>query len=124
MRNQVRELLTNYGKIDILWFDYSYGQRQGEGDKAWMKGKGKDDWEAEELIRLARELQPGIIIDNRADIEQDLWTPGAVPARRVIRHAQTGELVTWEACQTFSALGLPPRRAYLEVARHADPHAH
>ena len=45
-----------------------------------MKGKGKDDWEAEELIALARKLQPGIIIDNRTEIEQDLWTPEQYPA--------------------------------------------
>ena len=47
MRDQVTELLTNYGKIDILWFDFSYSQNNGTGDKAWQKGKGKDDWEAE-----------------------------------------------------------------------------
>ena len=75
MRNQVTELLTNYGKIDVLWFDFSYSGNNGTGDKAWMKGKGKDDWEAEELIATARKLQPGIIIDNRTEIEQDLWTP-------------------------------------------------
>ena len=39
MRNQVRELLTNYGKIDILWFDFSYPNAQGTGDKVWQKGK-------------------------------------------------------------------------------------
>ena len=54
MRNQIRELLTNYGKIDILWLDFSYSQRHGEGDKAWLGGKGKDDWESEELIKLAK----------------------------------------------------------------------
>ncbi|NLG37640.1 MAG: alpha-L-fucosidase [Clostridiales bacterium] len=102
MRNQVRELLTNYGKVDILWFDFSYGQRQGEGDKAWMKGKGKDEWESEELLGLARELQPGIIIDNRAEIEQDLWTPEQYQPTEWVRHYETGELVTWEACQTLS----------------------
>ena len=75
MRNQVTELLTNYGKIDILWFDFSYDGQDGEGDQSWMKGKGKNDWEAEKLIATARSLQPDIIIDNRTDIEQDLWTP-------------------------------------------------
>ena len=57
MRNQVEELLTNYGKIDILWFDFSYPDTRLEG-KDWMNGKGKDDWEAEQLIALARRLQP------------------------------------------------------------------
>ena len=67
-----------------------------------MKGKGKDDWEAEELIATARRLQPGIIIDNRTEIEQDLWTPEQYQPKEWVRHATTGELVTWEACQTFS----------------------
>lgn len=102
MRNQVTELMTNYGKIDILWFDFSYSGRDGQGDKSWMKGKGKDDWEAEALIATARKLQPGILIDNRTEIEQDLWTPEQYQPLEWLRHKETGELVTWEACQTFS----------------------
>ena len=102
MRNQVRELLTNYGRIDVLWFDFSYPTNHGTGDLDWMKGKGKLDWEAEDLLRTARELQPGILIDNRTEIEQDLWTPEQYQPLEWVRHAETGELVTWEACQTFS----------------------
>ena len=77
MRNKVQELLTNYGKIDILWFDFSYPDNC-PADKPWLVGKGRKDWESEELIALARRLQPGIMIDNRADIEQDLWTRGCI----------------------------------------------
>ena len=102
MRNQVTELLTNYGKIDVLWFDFSYDGRDGEGPCSWMKGKGKEDWEAEKLLATARSLQPDIIIDNRTDIEQDLWTPEQYQPTGWITHKETGELVTWEACQTFS----------------------
>ncbi|MBQ8248890.1 MAG: alpha-L-fucosidase [Clostridia bacterium] len=104
MRNQVEELLTNYGKIDILWFDFSYTNKKTPADKPWMTkpGKGKDDWEAEELVALARKLQPGIIIDNRTDTEQDIWTPEQYQPTEWVRHKETGELVTWEACQTFS----------------------
>ncbi len=102
MRDQVTELLTNYGKIDILWFDFSYSKNEPIPGKEWMKGKGKDDWEAEELIATARRLQPDIIIDNRTEIEQDLWTPEQYQPVSWIRHKETGELVTWEACQTFS----------------------
>lgn len=101
MRDQVTELLTNYGKIDILWFDFSYTQKPGDA-KDWMKGKGKDDWEAEKLIETARSLQPHIIIDNRTELEQDLWTPEQYQPMEWIKHKETGELVTWEACQTFS----------------------
>lgn len=100
MRNQVTELLTNYGPIDILWFDYSYSD--SPPDAGFTRGKGKDDWESEKLIALARRLMPGIIIDNRAEIDQDIWTPEQYQPKRWIRHPQTGELVTWEACQTFS----------------------
>ncbi len=102
MRDQVTELLTNYGKIDVLWFDFSYSGRTVEGEKAWMKGKGRLDWEAEELIAVARKLQPGVIIDNRTEIEQDLWTPEQYQPREWVKHEQTGEPVVWEACQTFS----------------------
>ena len=101
MRNQVTELLTNYGKIDILWFDFSYPDNNPP-EKPWLRGKGKDDWEAEKLIATARSLQPGIIIDNRTGIEQDLWTPEQYQPQAWLRHRETGELVTWEACQTFS----------------------
>lgn len=100
MRNQVTELLTNYGKIDVLWFDYSYDKQPGF--PAWMQGKGKNDWEAEALIATARKLQPGIIIDNRTQIEQDLWTPEQYQPQGWPRHRETGELVPWEVCHTFS----------------------
>jgi len=101
MRNQVTELLTNYGKIDILWFDFSYHRAEDE-KKPWIEGKGKEDWEAEKLIETARALQPHIIIDNRTEIEQDLWTPEQYQPMEWVKHKETGELVTWEACQTFS----------------------
>lgn len=100
MRDQVTELLTNYGKIDILWFDFSYEKNPKAPD--WMTGKGKNEWEAEELIKTARALQPEIIIDNRTQLEQDLWTPEQYQMLEWVRHKETGELVTWEACQTFS----------------------
>ena len=102
MRNQVTELLTNYGKIDILWFDFSYSGHVPPEGKEWMKGKGKDDWESEALLKTARDLQPGIIIDNRTEIEQDLWTPEQYQMTEWLRDKETGELLTWEACQTFS----------------------
>lgn len=105
MRDQVTELLTNYGKIDILWFDFSYinrGFKEYRGKHYDLPGKDKNDWESEKLIATARSLQPEIIIDNRADIEQDLWTPEQTQPLEWVRHAETGELVTWEACQTFS----------------------
>ncbi len=100
MRDQVSELLTNYGKIDILWFDFSY-----PGSKDILNppklGKGKDDWEAEELIATARRYQPDIIIDNRTGLEQDVWTPEQYQPKEWVTDEE-GRLLTWEACQTLS----------------------
>ena len=53
MHNQIRELMTNYGKIDILWLDYSF-----EGYEA-------EKWKADELVKMIRTLQPDIILNNR-----------------------------------------------------------
>ncbi len=101
MRDQLTELLTNYGRIDILWLDFSYAW-DNPPEKPWLRGKGAEDWGAKELIELARPLQPGILINNRSDIEQDLWTPEQYQVQSWLRHPETGERVTWEACQTFS----------------------
>lgn len=103
MRDQVRELLTNYGKIDILWFDFSYPAL--ENAPAWMQqggAKGKDEWESEELIKMIRSLAPHIILNDRAQIPQDLVTPEQDHPALALRDPETGELYTWETCQTFS----------------------
>ncbi|ATL45829.1 alpha-L-fucosidase [Chitinophaga caeni] len=97
LKNQVRELLTNYGKIDILWLDFSYPGKHG---------KGKDDWGSIELVKMVRKLQPGIIINDRLDLKEydDAWdfiTPEQykVPAWPTDAN---GNKLYWETCQTFS----------------------
>lgn len=107
MRNQVTELLTNYGKIDVIWFDFSYNSNNWPKDdvKLWMQYggfKSKNEWESEKLIETVRQLQPDIIINNRTDIDQDLWTPEQFQPTEWVKDEKTGELLTWEACQTFS----------------------
>lgn len=106
LKNQVRELMTNYGKIDILWFDFSYDKTyelwHTPYTKDWMQEKTKEVWDAENLIAMVRQLQPGILINDRAGLEQDIWTPEQLQAEEWVKHKETGELVTWEACQTFS----------------------
>jgi len=96
MKNQVRELLTNYGEISIIWFDFSFpGQN----------GKGRADWDSENLLKLARSLQPGIIVDDRLDLRDveggwDFTTPEQV---KVAKWPEVnGKRVPWETCQTFS----------------------
>lgn len=96
LHGQVRELLTSYGKIDILWLDFSYSAR----DWGWSKGKGKDDWRAEQLVRMVRELQPGILINNRSEMPGDFYTPEQVQPRGWVQ--VDGKPVVWEACQTLN----------------------
>jgi alpha-L-fucosidase len=99
MRAQVRELLTNYGQIDIIWYDFSYPGLNYRG----LPGKGHTDWESEQLLQLTRELQPNIIINNRLDLpreQADVHTPEQVQPREWV-HVD-GKPVVWEACQTFS----------------------
>lgn len=99
MRNQVRELLTGYGPVDIIWFDFSYPDREYNG----LPGKGRADWESETLLRLVRELRPDIIVNNRLDLPTefaDVHTPEQFQPREWV-HVD-GEPVVWETCQTFS----------------------
>jgi alpha-L-fucosidase len=61
----VRELCTKYGKVDVFWFD-----------ALWWGGMFHADmWEAEKLTRMIRELQPGILINNRNSLPGDFDTP-------------------------------------------------
>ena len=94
--NQVKELLTNYGKIDIMWLDFSYPQENGHG-------KDKKDWGSVELLKMVRKLQPGIIVNNRLDLEEykdgaDFATPEQVKPSEL----KDDYGMPFETCQTFS----------------------
>jgi alpha-L-fucosidase len=95
LRGQVRELLTRYGKVDILWVDFSYPKEDGSG-------KGRKDWQSETLYKEIRELQPKIILNDRLDLDSgwDVKTPEQFQPRGWVR--VNGQPVVWEACQTFS----------------------
>lgn len=96
LHGQTRELLTRFGKIDIMWFDFSYSNR----DFGWSRGKGKDDWQSEKLMAMVRELQPGIIVNDRMEIGGDIKTPEQYqPAAWM---TVGGKPVVWEACQTLN----------------------
>ena len=82
----IRELCTNYGKVDIFWFDAVY----------WGGMFTADMWDAETLTRTIRQLQPGILINNRTNLPGDFDTPeqrvGAFQNHR-----------PWESCMTLCA---------------------
>lgn len=98
MRDQVRELLTEFGPVDILWFDFSYPMSEHNG----LKGKGRADWESEELLKLIRDLAPEIILDDRLDVpgSGDIYTPEQFQPTSWPQ--PEGRPVVWEACQTLS----------------------
>ncbi len=105
MHAQIRELCTNYGKIDIFWFDFSYDQMKGEA------------WRATKLVRMVRSLQPGVLIDNRlegsgegfgsllsgapSEYSGDFVCPEQIIPPQGIQDAN-GRDVTWEACVTMN----------------------
>ena len=105
MHNQVRELLTNYGKIDIIWFDFSYEGHFGK------------DWRGEELIKMVRELQPGIIINGRLEAngedygtvmtdEPSIYSGDFACPEMIIPpyglKTPNGVQIPWEACFTLN----------------------
>jgi len=96
LHGQTRELLTRYGSVDVLWFDFSYSHL----DWGWSRGKGKDDWRSEELLAMARALQPGIIVNDRLELGGDVKTPEQYQPRAWME--VDGKPVVWEACQTLT----------------------
>jgi alpha-L-fucosidase len=79
----VRELMSNYGKIDILWYDVSWPLSSPEL------------WESARMNAMARDLQPHILINNRSQLDEDFGTPE--------EHVTAeGEGRDWEACMTFN----------------------
>jgi alpha-L-fucosidase len=78
----IRELMTNYGKIDVLWYDVSWP----------LEAAG---WESERMNKMVFELQPDIIVNNRNKLPGDFSTPE--------QHitAETGGRA-WETCMTLN----------------------
>jgi alpha-L-fucosidase len=76
------ELLTNYGKIDILWYDMP-----------WPKMSSRN-WDSVNRNYKLRQLQPDILINNRSRMAEDFFTPeDAIKAE---------DDADWEACMTFN----------------------
>ncbi|MDR2815243.1 MAG: alpha-L-fucosidase [Proteiniphilum sp.] len=96
LKDQLTELLTQFGRIDELFLDFSY---PGEN------GKGYEDWKSEELLALVHQLQPHIIVNDRADLDHTDWGwDYTTPEQFMPQEWPTvrGERVPWETCQTFS----------------------
>ena len=104
LHGQVKELLSNYGDIDVMFFDFSYPNEDTCLSPGW-KGKGHNEWDSENLLKLVRELQPGIIVNDRLDLMEveggwDIKTPEQFMMREWVK--VNGQPIVWETCQTFS----------------------
>lgn len=89
MRGQIRELLTRYGKIHILWWDGGWEH-------------SPEELRSREINRMARELQPHILINNRAGLPEDFETPEQyIPATGLVD--EQGRPKLWEACMTITS---------------------
>ena len=78
----IRELMTNYGKIDILWYDVDWPLTP-------------EQWESKKMNEMVFKLQPDIIVNNRNGLLGDFSTP-----EQEIRAAQKGR--AWETCMTMN----------------------
>lgn len=105
MHGQVKELCTEYGKLDLMWFDFSYDNLRGEA------------WKATELVKMIRTYQPDVIMDNRLEVSGEGFGSLATatptdycgdfvsPEQIIPPHGLKDELgndLTWEACVTMN----------------------
>ena len=82
MFNQIQELLTNYGQIDIIWFDGSWERTPAQ-------------WQTQRLKQMIRELQPSILINDRLPDCGDFETPEQFIPPQPPAHP-------WETCLTIN----------------------
>jgi alpha-L-fucosidase len=98
IRNLNTELLTRYGKIDILWYDVSLPIESWEG------------WDSLERNQAMRALQPDIIINDRSALPEDFGTP---------EENITASDRDWEACMTFNGISW----GYVD-SKQAEPYSY
>ena len=97
MKNQLTELLTNYGKIGVLWFD-------GEWESTWNHQHGKD------LYEYLRKIRPDLIINNRVDkgrrdnagmtADSSFCGDFGTPEQEIPPKGLPG--IDWESCMTMN----------------------
>ncbi len=102
---QVREVCSNYGKLDLLWFDFSYDGLRGEA------------WRATELMEMVRSLQPDVVINNRLEVSGEGYGSLAAcsptpyhgdfitPEKMIPPHGLVdveGRPLVWESCVTMN----------------------
>ena len=102
---QVKEVCSNYGKLDLIWFDFSYDGLRGEA------------WRGTELIEMVRSLQPDVVINNRLEVSGEGYGSLAAcsptpyhgdfitPEKMIPPHGLVdveGRPLVWESCVTMN----------------------
>lgn len=88
LKGQVRELLTGYGPVGILWFD-------GGGSFKDVKNQQAELLHAQEVIDLIHQLQPPCLVNNRLGLPADYGTPEQkIPGQRPTN--------SFEVCMTLN----------------------
>lgn len=87
VHTQIKELMSNYGKIDILWYDGFWPI----DNPPYSDEIVPENWRATELNQMVRRMQPGILINDRSGIPEDFSTP----EQEVISMGRA-----WEACMS------------------------
>lgn len=102
LHGQVRELVTGYGDIDVIWWDYSMPKCQGE------------KWRSDDLIALVRKHQPNVILNNRLYASKGGIPPNwkneilldpkygdyCTPEQHIPKQGEEG--LSWESCMTIN----------------------
>ena len=106
LQDQVRELLTEFGPVAALWFDFSFVKYADQARDNFAYNKGREAWQSKELYEMIRELQPDVLMNDRLDLDMplsggDFLTPEQAQPWQWVHDAH-GKPVVWEACQTFS----------------------
>lgn len=95
LHRQADELVSHYGRIDILWWDYSSQDFQGQ-----------EAWRAFDLMAMVRQKQPGIIMNNRLFRSREAgWSNMATEGYLPQLEPRYGDFITPE--QHIPATGMP-----------------
>ncbi len=92
LHHQAKELFSNYGTVDVIWWDYS------------KQGNEGPFWRADQLMAMARQLQPTIISNNRLYHIPDIERQDSADRLRTWKPEQ-GDFTTPE--QTIPSTGIP-----------------
>jgi alpha-L-fucosidase len=84
MKAQLRELLTNYGPVAVIWFDGGWEHTVGE-------------WHSQEILDLIHSIQPNTLVNDRTNLPADF----ATPEQRIPSQALSGDRL-WETCMTMN----------------------